>query len=192
MGSAKSTPVTAAWPLLHNKLLAHVESSPQPNVPAKEQLKGPNPIQDSDPHSSTLGIAWTPMKTSSGDEAFETKGPKLNLLPEPVLPLEFSLDNQMPPWSQTKLPSKQVFSKEHAGQPSETPITSQGLDKPSEDPETPQSSDSKHEDASDFPDHDPRVLGSSPTSEPASPSPSAATLNSCSLFLKQTKLPSIY
>ena len=102
MGSAKSTPVTAAWPLLHNKLLAQVvephlppasilhtpipkESSPQPNVPAKEQLEGPNPIQDSDPHSSTLGIAWTPMKTSSGEppsplvkqlsEVFETKGP---------------------------------------------------------------------------------------------------------------------
>lgn len=43
-----------------------VESSPQPNLPAGEQLEGPNQAQDSDPRSPTLGIARTPMKTSSG------------------------------------------------------------------------------------------------------------------------------
>nr|XP_012422641.1 PREDICTED: cell division cycle-associated protein 3 isoform X2 [Odobenus rosmarus divergens] len=158
MGSAKSAPVTPARPPPHNKLLARVadprspsagilrtpiqvESSPQPNLPAGEQLEGPNQAQDSDPRSPTLGIARTPMKTSSG---------------EPVLPLEasseldlplgtqFSLEDQMPPWSQTELPSKQVFSKEEAGQPSETPMASQGSDKPLRDPETPQTSGSKH------------------------------------------------
>ncbi|XP_054361533.1 cell division cycle-associated protein 3-like [Mirounga angustirostris] len=185
MGSAKSALVTPAQSPPHNKLLARVvdsrspsagilctpiqvESSPQPNLPAGEQLEGPNQSQDSDPRSPTLGIAQIPMKTSSGEppsplvkqlsEVFETEAPKLNLLPEPVLPLEatssseldlplgtqFSLEDQMPPWSQTELPSKQVFSKEEAGQTSETPMASQGSDKPLRDPETPRSSGSKH------------------------------------------------
>ncbi|KAM8912159.1 cell division cycle-associated protein 3 isoform 1-T1 [Lycaon pictus] len=145
-----------------------VESSPQVNLPAGEQQEDPNQAQDSDPRSPTLGIARTPMKTSSGEppsplvkqlsEVFETEAPKSNLPPEPVLPLEatssseldlplgtqFSLEDQMPPWSQTELPSKQVFPKEEAGQPSETPMASQGSDKPLRDPETPRSSGSKH------------------------------------------------
>ena len=85
------------------------------------------------------------MQTSSGEprsqlvkwlgEVFETKAPTLDLPPEPVLPLQatspsesdlplgtqFSIEDQMPPRNQTELPSKQVFSKEEAGQPSETP-----------------------------------------------------------------------
>lgn len=43
-----------------------VESSPQPNLPSGEQLEGPKQAQDTDPRSPTLGIARTPMKTSSG------------------------------------------------------------------------------------------------------------------------------
>lgn len=185
MGSAKSAPVTPARPPLHNKLLARVadprspsagilrtpiqvESSPQPNLPAGEQLEGPDQAQDSDPRSPTLGIARTPMKTSTGEppsplvkqlsEVFETEASKSNLSPEPVLPLEatssseldlplgtqLSLEDQTPPCSQTEFPSKQVFSKEEAGQPSETPMAGQGSDKPSRDPETPRSSGSKH------------------------------------------------
>ncbi|XP_014722028.1 cell division cycle-associated protein 3 isoform X1 [Equus asinus] len=144
-----------------------VESSPQPNLPAGEQLEGPNEAQDSDPRSPTLGISRTPMKTSSGEppsplvkqlsEVFETEAPRLNLLPDPGLPPEapssseldlplgtqFSLEDQMPPWSQTELPSKQAFSKEETGQPSETSVASQGSDKPLRDPETPRSSGSK-------------------------------------------------
>ncbi|XP_032730612.1 cell division cycle-associated protein 3 isoform X2 [Lontra canadensis] len=151
MGSAKSAPVTPARPPPHNKLLARVadprspsagilrtpiqvESSPQPNLPAGEQLEGPDQAQDSDPRSPTLGIARTPMKTSTG----EPSSPLVKQLSE------FSLEDQTPPCSQTELPSKQVFSKEEAGQPSETPMASQGSDKPSRDPETPRSSGSKH------------------------------------------------
>ena len=77
-----------------------------------------------------------------------------SLPPEPVLPLEtpsssqldlplgtqFSLEDQMPPWSQTELPSRQVFSKEEIGHASETPMASQDSDKPLRDPETPRSS----------------------------------------------------
>nr|XP_025745606.1 cell division cycle-associated protein 3-like [Callorhinus ursinus] len=165
MGSAKSAPVTPARPPPHNKLLARVadprspsagilrtpipvESSSQPNLPAGEQLEGPNQAQDSDPCSPTLGIARTPMKTSSR----EPPSPLVKQLSEATssseldLPLgtRFSLEDQMPPWSQTELPSKQVFSKEEAGQPSETPMASQGSDKPSRDPETPRSSGFKH------------------------------------------------
>lgn len=87
-------------------------------------------------------------------EEFETEAPKSNLPPEPVLPPEVpsssvldlplgtqcSLEDQMPHGSQTELPSKQVFSEEETGQPSETLMTSQGSDKPMRDPETPRSS----------------------------------------------------
>ncbi|XP_024589060.1 cell division cycle-associated protein 3 isoform X1 [Neophocaena asiaeorientalis asiaeorientalis] len=183
MGSAKSVPVTPARPPPHNKLLARVadprspsagilrtpiqvESSPQPNLPAGEQLEGPKQSQDSDPRSPTLGIARTPMKTSGEppsplvkqlSDVFETEDPTLNLPPEPVLPLEtpssspldlplgtrFSLEDQMSPWSQTELPSRQVFSKEEIGHASETAVASQDSDKPLRDPETPWSSGSK-------------------------------------------------
>ena len=88
------------------------------------------------------------------NEVFETEASKSNLPPEPVLPLEatspselnlplgtqFSLEDRMPLWSQTELPSKQVSSKEEAGQPSQPPTASQGSDKPLRDPETPRSS----------------------------------------------------
>uniref|UniRef100_A0A8C0TNM2 Cell division cycle associated 3 n=2 Tax=Canis lupus familiaris TaxID=9615 RepID=A0A8C0TNM2_CANLF len=168
-----------------------VESSPQVNLPAGEQQEDPNQAQDSDPRSPTLGIARTPMKTSSGEppsplvkqlsEVFETEAPKSNLPPEPVLPLEatssseldlplgtqFSLEDQMPPWSQTELPSKQVFPKEEAGQPSETPMASQGSDKPLRDPETPRSS------ASLVPDFEEAVPGASGHSHPISCDPAA-------------------
>ncbi|XP_010989145.1 cell division cycle-associated protein 3 [Camelus dromedarius] len=140
-----------------------VESSPQPDQPAEEKLEDLKQTQDSDPRSPTLGIARTPMKTSSGEppsplvkqlsDVFETEDPRSDLPPEPILPLEtppssqldlpldsqFSLENQMSPWSQTELPSKQVFSKEETGQSSGTPVGSQGSDKPLRDPETPRS-----------------------------------------------------
>ncbi|XP_012615895.2 cell division cycle-associated protein 3 isoform X2 [Microcebus murinus] len=151
MGSAKSVPVTPAGPPPHNKHLARVadprspsagilrtpiqvESSPQPSLPAGEQMEGPKLAQDSDPRSPTLGIARTPMKTSNGDppsplvkqlgEVFETEASESNLPPESVLPLE-------------------VFSKEEAKQPTETPVASHSSDKPLRDPETPRSSGSK-------------------------------------------------
>uniref|UniRef100_A0A452SRK7 Cell division cycle associated 3 n=1 Tax=Ursus americanus TaxID=9643 RepID=A0A452SRK7_URSAM len=160
MGSAKSAPVTPARPPPHNKLLARVadprspsagilrtpiqvESSPQPNLPAGEQLEGPNQAQDSDPRSPTLGIARTPMKTSSGEPLLPSEATSSSELDLP-LGTQFSLEDQVPPWSQTELPSKQVFSKEEAGQPSEAPMAGQSSDKPSRDPETPRSSGSKH------------------------------------------------
>ncbi|XP_073932279.1 cell division cycle-associated protein 3 isoform X2 [Castor canadensis] len=141
MGSAKSLPVTPARPPPHNKHLARVadprspsagiqrtpiqvESSPQPGLPAGEQLDGPKQAQDSDPRSPTLGIARTPMKISCVDT-----------------PL--SLEDQMSPWNQNELLSKQVFSKEEAKQPTENLLSSQSSDKPSRDSETPQSSGSK-------------------------------------------------
>lgn len=37
------------------------------NLPTEEKLEGPIQAQDSDPHSPTHGIAWIPVKTSSGD-----------------------------------------------------------------------------------------------------------------------------
>uniref|UniRef100_A0A8C8WI88 Cell division cycle associated 3 n=1 Tax=Panthera leo TaxID=9689 RepID=A0A8C8WI88_PANLE len=160
MGSAKSSPVTPARPPPHNKLLARVadprspsagilrtpiqvESSPQPTLPAGEQLECPNEAQDSDPRSPTLGIARTPMKTSSVELVLPleaTSPSELNL----PLGTQFSLEDRMPLWSQTELPSKQVSSKEEAGQPSQPPTASQGSDKPLRDPETPRSSGSKH------------------------------------------------
>lgn len=87
-------------------------------------------------------------------EVFETEAPRANLPPEPILPPEapssseldsplgtqFSLEDQMPPGSQAELPSKQVFSEEETGQPSETLMASQGSDKSMRDPETPRSS----------------------------------------------------
>lgn len=92
-------------------------------------------------------------------DVFETEDPKSNLPPEPILPLEtlssseldlplgtrFSLEDQMPPWSHSELPSKQMLSKEETGQPSETPVASQGSDKPLRDPETPRSSGTESE-----------------------------------------------
>lgn len=137
------------------------QSSPQPRYQqgAVESSSG----QDPEPGFPALGTAWTPMKTSSGEapsplekelrEVFETEAPKSNIPSECVLPLEapsfseldvplgtqFSLEDQMPPWSQTELPSRQLFSEEETGQPSETLMTSQGSDKPWRDPETPRS-----------------------------------------------------
>ncbi|XP_021570506.1 cell division cycle-associated protein 3 isoform X2 [Carlito syrichta] len=181
MGSAKSVPVTPARPPPHNKHLARVadprspsagilrtpiqvESSPQPSLPAGEQLEGSIHVQDSDPRSPTLGIARTPMKTSGGDplsplgkelsKVLETEAPSSVFPPEPVLPLEapssseldlplgaqLSLGDQKPPYNQTELPSKQVSSKQEASQPTEAPVASQSSDKPSRDPETPRSS----------------------------------------------------
>ncbi|XP_077026001.1 cell division cycle-associated protein 3 isoform X2 [Tamandua tetradactyla] len=107
------------------------------------------------------------MKTSTGDppsplvkqlsQIFETESPRSNLPPEPVLPLEtpsspeldlslgtqLSLEDQMPPLNQTEPPSKQVFSKEEAGQPTEISVASQSSYKPLRDPATPWSSGSK-------------------------------------------------
>ncbi|XP_045410419.1 cell division cycle-associated protein 3 isoform X2 [Lemur catta] len=145
-----------------------VESSPQSSLPAGEQLEGPKHAQDSDPRSPTLGIARTPMKTNNGDppsplvkqlsEIFETEASKSNLPPEPILPLEstsssseldlplgtqLSLEDQIPVWNQTELPSKQVFSKDEARQATETPVASHSSDKPLRDAETPRSSGSK-------------------------------------------------
>lgn len=87
-------------------------------------------------------------------EVLETEAPRSNLPPEPVLLLEapssseldlplgtqFSLEDQIPPWSQTELPTNQAFSREEAGQPAETPMASQGSDTSLRDPETPRSS----------------------------------------------------
>uniref|UniRef100_A0A8D2DIL2 Cell division cycle-associated protein 3 n=2 Tax=Sciurus vulgaris TaxID=55149 RepID=A0A8D2DIL2_SCIVU len=184
MGSAKSVPVTPTRAPPHNKHLARVadprspsagiqrtpiqvESSPQSNLPAGEQLKGPKQAQDSDPRSPTLGIARTPMKTSNADpqsplvkelsEVFETEGSKSNLPPESVLPLgvpssseldlpldtQLSLEDQKLPWNDPELPSKQVSSQEDARHPTETPVASQSSDNPSKDPESPRSSGSK-------------------------------------------------
>lgn len=183
MGSAKSVPVTPARPPPHNKLLARVadprspsagilrtpiqvESSPQPSLPAGEQVEGPKLVQDSDPRSPTLGIARTPMKTSGDppsplvkqlNDVFETEDPKLSLPPEAILPLEttssprldlplgtqVSVEDQVPPGSRTELPAEQVFAKEKTGHASETPVASQVSDKPLRDPETPRSSGSK-------------------------------------------------
>nr|KAF6373197.1 hypothetical protein mPipKuh1_002490 [Pipistrellus kuhlii] len=158
MGSAKSVPVTPpARPPPHNKLLARVadprspsagitrtpiqvESSPQPNLASGKQLEDPNQAEDSDPRSPTLGIARTPMKTSSGEPVLEVPSSSDVDLP---LGTQCSLEDQMPHGRQTELPSKQVFSEEETGQPSETLMTSQGSDKPTKDPETPRSSGSK-------------------------------------------------
>ncbi|XP_037702093.1 cell division cycle-associated protein 3 isoform X1 [Choloepus didactylus] len=144
-----------------------VESSPQLSLSAGAKLEGPNQAQDADPRSPTLGIVRTPMKTSTGDppsplvkqlsQIFETEAPRSNLSPEPVLLLEapssseldlsldtqLSLEDQMPPLNDTELPSKHMFSKEEAGQPTETSVASQGSDKPLRDPATPWSSGSK-------------------------------------------------
>ncbi|XP_006891322.1 PREDICTED: cell division cycle-associated protein 3 [Elephantulus edwardii] len=145
-----------------------VESSPQPSLPSGKQLEDPSQIQDSDPRSPTLGIARTPMKTSTSEppsplavllnEVLDTETPRSNLPPEAILPLEtplsseldlplgtqLSLEDQMPPLSQTEHPSKQAFSKEEAGHSTEIPVASQDSDKPMRDPETPRSSGSKH------------------------------------------------
>uniref|UniRef100_A0A8C2NH27 Cell division cycle-associated protein 3 n=1 Tax=Capra hircus TaxID=9925 RepID=A0A8C2NH27_CAPHI len=208
MGSAKSVPVTPARPPPHNKLLARVadprspsagilrtpiqvESSPQPSLPAGEQVEGPKLVQDSDPRSPTLGIARTPMKTSGEppsplvkqlSDVFETEDPKLSLPPEAILPLEtpssprpdlplgtqVSLEDQVPPGSQTELSAEQVFAKEETGHASETPVSSQGSDKPLRDPETPRSS------ASSVPDFEEAVPGTGGHSHPISCDPQAA------------------
>lgn len=101
-------------------------------------------------HVSPLELTAPLVKELS--EEFEAETPKSNLPPEPVLevpsssdvdlPLgtQCSLEDQMPHGSQTELPSKQVFSEEETGQPSETLMTGQGSDKPTRDPETPRSS----------------------------------------------------
>ncbi|XP_028610294.1 cell division cycle-associated protein 3 [Grammomys surdaster] len=144
-----------------------VESSPQPSQ-AAEQLNSLKQAQDPDPRSPTLGIARTPMKISGADppcpvvkelsEVFETEAsesissPELALCQEAPLSSELdlplgpqlSLEDQLPPWSQTEPDSKQVFTKEEARQSTETIVASQNSDKLSRDPETPQSSGSKH------------------------------------------------
>ncbi|XP_016077324.1 PREDICTED: cell division cycle-associated protein 3 isoform X2 [Miniopterus natalensis] len=159
MGSAKSVPVTPVRPPPHNKHLARVadprspsagiqrtpiqvESSPQPNLTAGEQLEHPNQAQDSDPRSPTLGIARTPMKTSGGEPILPLEAPSSSELDLP-LGTQHSPEDQMPHGSQTEHPSKQVFSEEETGQPSETLMASQGLDKHMRDPETPRPSGSK-------------------------------------------------
>ncbi|KAF6117892.1 cell division cycle associated 3 [Phyllostomus discolor] len=159
MGSAKSIPVTPARPPPHNKHLARVadprspsagilrtpiqvESSPQPNLPSGEQPEGPNQAQDSDPRSPTLGISRTPMKTSSGEPIPPPEAPSSSELDLP-LGTQFSLEDQIPRGSQAEPPSKQAFSEEETGQPSETLTVSQGSDKCMRDPETPRSSGSK-------------------------------------------------
>ncbi|XP_009001741.1 cell division cycle-associated protein 3 isoform X2 [Callithrix jacchus] len=158
MGSAKSVPVTPARPPLHNKHLARVadprspsagilrtpiqvESSPQPGLAAGDQLEDLKPAQDSDPRSPTLGIARTPMKTSTGEPVLPPEAPSSSELDLP-LGTQLSVEEQMPPWNQTEFSSKQMFSKEEARQPAETPVASQSSDKPSRDPETPRSSGS--------------------------------------------------
>ncbi|KAM6215988.1 cell division cycle-associated protein 3 isoform 1-T1 [Rhynchocyon petersi] len=144
-----------------------VESSPQPSLPSGKQLEDLTQTQDSDPRSPTLGIARTPMKTSTSEppsplakqlsEVFETEAPRSNLSAESILPLEkpsaserdlplgtqLSIENQLPPLSQTELPSKQACSKDKAGQPEENSVVSQDSDKPLRDYETPRSSGSK-------------------------------------------------
>ncbi|XP_054552442.1 cell division cycle-associated protein 3 isoform X2 [Talpa occidentalis] len=143
-----------------------VESSPQPNPRVEEQLENPNQALDSDPRSPTLGIARTPMKTSSGEppnplmkqlsEVFENGASKFNPTVEPAVPMEtptssgldlplgnqFSLENQMSPWSETE-PSKQE-GKEETGLPTDTSVANQGSDKSFREPETPRSSGSKY------------------------------------------------
>ncbi|KAM9230839.1 cell division cycle-associated protein 3 [Dugong dugon] len=160
MGLAKSVPVTPARAPPHNKHLARVadprspsagilrtpiqvESSPQHSLPSGKQLEGPNQTQDSDPRSPTLGIARTPMRTSTSESVLPLETPSSSELDLP-LGTQLSSEDQMPPLSQTGLPSKQVFSKEEAGQPTETPVASRGSDKPLRDPETPRSSGSNH------------------------------------------------
>ncbi|XP_017747305.1 PREDICTED: cell division cycle-associated protein 3 isoform X8 [Rhinopithecus bieti] len=175
MGSAKSVPVTPARPPPHNKHLARVadprspsagilrtpiqvESSPQPGLPAGEQLEGLKHAQDSDPRSPTLGIARTPMKTSSGEPVLPPEAPLSSELDLP-LGTPLSAEEQMPPWNQTEFPSKQVFSKEEARQPTESPVASQSSDKPSRDPETPRSSGSMR---NRWKPNSSKVLGRSP------------------------------
>ncbi|XP_007965608.3 cell division cycle-associated protein 3 isoform X2 [Chlorocebus sabaeus] len=172
---AKSVPVTPARPPPHNKHLARVadprspsagilrtpiqvESSPQPGLPAGEQLEGLKHAQDSDPRSPTLGIARTPMKTSSGEPVLPPEAPLSSELDLP-LGTQLSAEEQMPPWNQTEFPSKQVFSKEEARQPTETPVASQSSDKPSRDPETPRSSGSMR---NRWKPNSSKVLGRSP------------------------------
>lgn len=159
MGSAKSVPVTPARAPPHNKHLARVadprspsagiqrtpiqvESSPQSSLPAGDQLKDPKQAQDSDPRSPTLGIARTPMKTSSAESVLPLGVPSSSELELP-LDTQLSLEDQMLPWNDTELPSKQVSSQEDARYPTETPVASQSSDKPSKDPESPRSSGSK-------------------------------------------------
>ncbi|XP_069345940.1 cell division cycle-associated protein 3 isoform X2 [Eulemur rufifrons] len=160
MGSAKSVPVTPAGPPPHNKHLARVadprspsagilrtpiqvESSPQSSLPAGEQLEGPKHAQDSDPRSPTLGIARTPMKTSNGEPLLPLESASSSSELDLPLGTQLSLEDQIPVWNQTELPSKQVFSKDEARQPTETPVASHSSDKPLRDPETPRSSGSK-------------------------------------------------
>ncbi|KAM6161376.1 cell division cycle-associated protein 3 isoform 3-T3 [Erethizon dorsatum] len=160
MGSAKSVPATPARPPPHNKHLARVadprspsagiqrtpiqvESSPQTSLPAREDLEDPKQAQDSDPRSPTLGIARTPMKTTSVEPVLALGAVSPSEL-DLSMDTQLSLEDQTKPWNQTRLPSKQVLSKEEARQPTETPVASQSSDKPSRDPETPQSSGSKH------------------------------------------------
>ncbi|KAM5262924.1 cell division cycle-associated protein 3 isoform 3-T3 [Ctenodactylus gundi] len=160
MGAAKSVPVTPARPPPHNKHLARVadprsptagiqrtpiqvESTPQTSQPGGDQLDGPKQAQDADPRSPTLGIARTPMKTGSAERVLP-----LEVLSSSELDLSLDaqlvLEDQMPPWSQPELTSKQAPSNTEGSQPTEIPVTSQSSDKPLRDPETPRPAGSKH------------------------------------------------
>ncbi|XP_047393770.1 cell division cycle-associated protein 3-like [Sciurus carolinensis] len=101
------------------------------------------------------------MKTSSADpqsplvkelgDVFETEASKSNLPPESVLTLgepssseldlplatQLSLEDQMLPWNDPELPSKQVSSPESARHPTKTPVASESADNSSKDAESP-------------------------------------------------------
>lgn len=87
-------------------------------------------------------------------DVFETEASKSDLPPESVLPLgvpssseldlpldtQLSLEDQVLPWNDTELPSKQMSSQEDARHPTEIPVASQSSDNLSKDPESPRSS----------------------------------------------------
>uniref|UniRef100_A0A8I5ZP48 Cell division cycle associated 3 n=1 Tax=Rattus norvegicus TaxID=10116 RepID=A0A8I5ZP48_RAT len=150
-----------------------VESSPQPNPPAEQlnslkQAQDPDPRSPTlgiarTPMKISGPDSQCPL-VKELSEVFETEvsetevsesisSPVLGLPQETPLSSELdlppdpdpqvSLEDQLLPWSQTELNSKQVFAKEEAKQSTETMVSGQTSDKPSRDPETPQSSGTK-------------------------------------------------